>query len=74
MDKKPKARVNLALDAEIWAKAVNICQEMGFTQSGFVEMMLRLFVESDRVPMAQLVGDVLKDVMYAKQKKKKARS
>jgi len=75
MDKKKKTNVHLKIDSEIWDQALVVIEEMGFTQSGFVEMMIRRFVQAETVPMGQVIGEVLQDVLNAQiRKKKRARS
>lgn len=75
MDKKKKTNVHLKIDSEVWDQALVVIEEMGFTQSGFVEMMIRRFVQAETVPMGQVIGEVLQDVLNAQiRKKKRARS
>jgi len=50
-----------------------VIEEMGFTQSGFVEMMIRRFVQAETVPMGQVIGEVLQDVLNARIEKKKGK-
>jgi len=71
MDKKKKANVHLKIDSEVWDQALVVIEEMGFTQSGFVEMMIRRFVQAETVPMGQVIGEVLQDVLNAQIAKKK---
>jgi antitoxin component of RelBE/YafQ-DinJ toxin-antitoxin module len=73
MDKKKKANVHLKIDSEVWDQALVVIEEMGFTQSGFVEMMIRRFVQAETVPMGQVIGEVLQDVLNARIEKKKGK-
>lgn len=73
MDKKKKANVHLKIDSEVWGQALVVIEEMGFTQSGFVEMMIRRFVQAETVPMGQVIGEVLQDVLNARIEKKKGK-
>jgi len=73
MDKKKKTNVHLKIDSEVWDQALVVIEEMGFTQSGFVEMMIRRFVQAETVPMGQVIGEVLQDVLNARIEKKKGK-
>lgn len=73
MNKKKKANVHLKIDSEVWDQALVVIEEMGFTQSGFVEMMIRRFVQAETVPMGQVIGEVLQDVLNAQIAKKKGK-
>lgn len=73
MDKKKKTNVHLKIDSEVWDQALVVIEEMGFTQSGFVEMMIRRFVQAETVPMGQVIGEVLQDVLNAQIAKKKGK-
>jgi len=69
--KKPKVNVHIKIDEELWQKAQPVIYEMGFTQSGFIEMMLRQFLKAETSPLSELIGDVLKEALQAQQRKKK---
>lgn len=69
--KKPKVNVHIKIDEELWQQAQPVIQEMGFTQSGFIEMMLRQFLKAETSTLSELIGDVLKEALQAQQRKKK---
>jgi antitoxin component of RelBE/YafQ-DinJ toxin-antitoxin module len=74
-EKRKKVNVHLKIDAEIWKNTVAIVDEMGFNNSGFVEFMLKQFIQAETVPFAQVVGDVFQGIIETQQRaKKKARS
>jgi len=61
------------IDAELWERSVPVIREMGFTQSGFFELMLKRLLQAETVPMAELIGEVLKDVLNAQIAKKEGK-
>lgn len=75
MEKRKKVSVHLKVDEEIWTKTQAVIDEMGFTQSGFVELLFKQFIQAETVPMGQVIGEILQDVLASKMKtKKRARS
>lgn len=71
MEKKKKVNVHLKLDADVWKSALVVIDEMGFSNSGFVEFMLKQFIQAETVPFGQVVGDVFKSLVDAQVKRKK---
>ena len=75
MEKRKKVSVHLKVDEEIWLKTQAVIDEMGFTQSGFAELLFKQFIAADTVPMGQVIGDILQGVLTAQTRaKKKGRS
>lgn len=69
--KRKAVQVNLTLDEELWARACAVIHEMGFSNSGFMEFMLRQFMESDTKPFGKLIGDVFTTLVEQQKKPKK---
>jgi antitoxin component of RelBE/YafQ-DinJ toxin-antitoxin module len=69
--KRKAVQVNLTLDEELWEKACVVIDEMGFSKSGFVEFMLKQFMESDTKPFGKLIGDVFTTLVEQQKKPKK---
>jgi antitoxin component of RelBE/YafQ-DinJ toxin-antitoxin module len=66
MKKNPKANVHVKIDAVLWEQSLPVIREMGFSNSGFFEMMLRRFIQAETAPLGQLINDVLEDVVKTK--------
>ena len=73
MKRTNKTHVHVMIDAELWERSVPVIREMGFTQSGFFELMLKRLLQAETVPMAELIGEVLKDVLNAQIAKKEGK-
>lgn len=71
MKKKEKEHIHLKVDAEIWARAKVVIKEMGFTQSGFVELMVKQFLRAEEAPFSAILGDILQEAAKAQGRVKK---
>jgi len=71
MDKKKKTHVHFKIDPVVWEEAKPVIREMGFSQSGFIEIMLKQFVRAETVPFSEVLGDIFKEAIGAQQRKKK---
>lgn len=65
-----KVHVHVKIDADVWRKTEKVIKEMGFSRSGFVEMMLKRFIQAETAHLGDLIEDILKDVLGAKMGKK----
>ncbi len=75
MKRRNTTHVHVKIDTDLWAKAVPVIREMGFTQSGFFELMIKRFLQADSEPMGKIISEVLQDVINAQvRKQKRARS
>lgn len=75
MMKKSGERVNVhvRMDKEVWEKTSEMIEEMGFTNSGFFEMMCKQMIKTETSPLGDLIEGILKDLFEKKTATKKGK-
>ena len=73
MIKKEKVHVHMKIDKEVWEKTQEVMREMGYTQSGFVEMLFRQMIKAETSPLGDIIEGILSDLLEKKTTSKKAK-
>lgn len=74
MIKREKVSVHVKIDKEVWKRTQEIIDEMGFTNSGFVEMLFRQMIKAETSPLGDMIEGILKDLFDRKIASKKGKN
>lgn len=73
MRKPKKVNVHVRMSEEVWEKTRIMIDEMGFTNSGFFEMVCKQMIKAETSPLGNLIEDILKDLFEHKTASKKGK-
>ena len=73
MLKREKVHVHVKIDKEVWRRTQEIIEEMGYSQSGFVEMLFRQMIKAETSPLGDLIEGLLNDLFEKKKTKEKSK-
>ncbi|HOP31578.1 MAG TPA: type II toxin-antitoxin system RelB/DinJ family antitoxin [Spirochaetota bacterium] len=73
MKKRKKVSVHLKIDEEVWENTKAVMEEMGYSHSGFVEMMCKQVIKAETSPLGDLIEGIVKDVLDKRMASKKGK-
>lgn len=68
-EKENRIYRTITLNKEVWEQSGKVLEEVGFSRSRFIEMVLREVAKSQKVSFAEFTGEIFESVADAAVKK-----